>query len=112
MLFLHGQTTHDPTLSPEDIQNVIGEYQAWSRKMREAGSLLDGDKLADDGGLVLRGAGETFTVTDGPMAESKEVIGGVFQFEARDYDHVAELARACPHLKFGGAIEGRQIDEV
>ena len=30
--------------------------------------------------------------------------------EAADYDQAVELSRDCPHLKFGGWIEVRQVD--
>jgi hypothetical protein len=47
-------------------------------------------------------------VTDGPYAEAREVIGGLFIVEAGDYDEVVALSQDCPHLEFG-TIEIRQI---
>jgi hypothetical protein len=47
-------------------------------------------------------------VTDGPYAEGREVIGGLFIVDAKSYDEVVALCRDCPHLDFG-AIEIREI---
>ncbi len=52
------------------------------------------------------------SVVDGPFAETKEVIGGYFILEAKDYAEAAELSKSCPHLAFGGKIELRQIESM
>ena len=50
-------------------------------------------------------------VTDGPYAEVKEVVGGYFLIRASSYDVAVEIARTCPHLRYGGRIEVRQVDD-
>jgi hypothetical protein len=44
----------------------------------------------------MRRASESTSVTDGPYAEAREVIGGLFVIEARDYDEVIQLCSDCP----------------
>ena len=112
MLLLHERTGEGGDLSPEEIQGVIQKYRDWSQRMGEAGKLVGGDKLTDDDGKVLRPDGGGVAVTDGPYAETKEVIGGYFQIEAGDYAEAVEISKTCPHLAFGGGIEIRQVDEV
>ena len=56
----------------------------------------------------MKGAGSA-RVTDGPYAEAREVIGGVFIVEAKNYDEVVELSKDCPHLDFG-TIEIREVE--
>ena len=112
ILFLHERTTLDESMSPEEIQSVISEYQAWSQEMGDAGRMLGGQKLTSDSGRLLTGFESSLTVTDGPMAEAKEVIGGFFEIEAATYDEAVDVAQSCPHLKFGGTIELRQIDQI
>ena len=51
----------------------------------------------------------TTKVTDGPYAEAREVIGGLFIIEANSYDEIVELSKDCPHLDFG-SIEIREVD--
>jgi len=112
MLLLRERTTDEANMSPEEMQAVIREYQAWSQKMGEEGRLLSGEKLTDDDGKILSGSQADFSVTDGPLAEAKEVIGGLFQIKAADYEEAVEISRSCPHLKYGGRIELRQVDSL
>jgi hypothetical protein len=46
-------------------------------------------------------------VTDGPFAETKEVLGGYYLIDARDLDHALEIAKLCP-AAYGG-VEVRPI---
>ncbi len=45
-------------------------------------------------------------VTDGPFAETKEVLGGFYLVECRDADQALELAKLCPNH---GGIEVRGV---
>ena len=96
-------------ISPDQIQAIIQRYVAWRQKVQANGRLVQGHKLTDGAGRVMRGAGGQTRVTDGPYAEAREVIGGLFIIEAKSYDEVVELSRDCPHLDFG-AIEIREVD--
>jgi hypothetical protein len=93
------------------MQAIIERYKAWSAALAAKGHLLGGDKLQDGTGRVLRNSKAQVTVTDGPYAETKEIIGGFFRIEADSYEQAVELARDCPHLAFG-PVEIRQIDVV
>ena len=48
------------------------------------------------------------TVTDGPLIESKEVLGGYWLLEARSKEDVVKWAQRCP-AEEGDTIEIRQI---
>jgi hypothetical protein len=50
-------------------------------------------------------------VTDGPFADTKELLGGVWLLEADDLDAALALARRIPSLRVGGAVEVRPIVE-
>ncbi|MEZ5308355.1 MAG: YciI family protein [Pyrinomonadaceae bacterium] len=110
MLLLHDSTTAMGDLSAEDIQNIIGEYVAWSESMAAKEILRGGEKLMDEGGRHLRKQGDEIRVTDGPYAEVKEALGGFFVVEADSYDEATEIAKTCPHMEYGGWIEIRQVD--
>ena len=107
VLLLHDIGRFD-NLSPEQMQAVIKRYIAWRAKVEKDGRPVMGHKLHDGEGRVMRGAGSAMTVTDGPYAEAREVIGGLFVIDAENYDEVVDLAKDCPHLEFG-AIEIRQV---
>lgn len=112
MLLLHGEPDSFGTMGPEDFQRAIERYRAWSLGLQESGHYVASDKLVDGEGRVLRKVRDTVRVTDGPFAESKEVVGGYFAITAADYDEAVELARDCPHLEYGGSIEVRAIDRL
>ncbi len=113
MLLLHETIDADaPVPSAEEIQSIIAEYVAWREAVADRGQLIGGEKLADEGGKWLVPEGHHTEVTDGPYTEAKEVLGGYFAIQADDYEAAVELAKGCPHLKYGGRIEVRQIDEV
>ena len=54
--------------------------------------------------------GRTLT-TDGPFAETKEVLGGYCFFEADDLDAAIELAARVPAARMGGGVEVRPLVE-
>ena len=93
--------------SPQEMQQVVQKYMAWTAGLREAGRMLHAERLKSDG-RVVRGAAGKMTVTDGPFAESKEVIGGFWLLEASGYDEVQAFLKDHPHLEVG-TLEVRQI---
>jgi hypothetical protein len=48
-------------------------------------------------------------VTDGPFADTKEVFGGYYLYEADNLDQAIEMAARIPALRFGGTIEVRPV---
>lgn len=112
MLLLHEEPMDYSQFSPEQIQAVIGEYVAWRQKIEADGSFVAGEKLKDEGGRHIGSVNGQLRVTDGPYAEAKEVIGGYFTISAADYDEAVEISKGCPHLKFGGRVELREIEQL
>ena len=76
-----------------------------------------GDRIAELGGRIVAGMAlepsGTATairgdlITDGPFAETKEALAGVFVIEARDLDHALALARLTPIVS--GGVEVRPL---
>ena len=108
ILLLHDSGNFPGDLSPEAIQGIIKRYSEWRARVASNGRLISGHKLRDREGRLLRGKVGSPTVTDGPYAEAKEIIAGLFIIEAPSYDEAAKLASDCPHLEFG-TIEIREI---
>ena len=96
-------------LSPADMQAIIARYTAWSQRLRDAGKLTASQKLRDGSGRVMVRSNGRVLVSDGPHAEAKEVIGGLFVVEADSYDEAVRIANDCPHLHFG-TIEVREVE--
>ena len=93
---------NDPTVlrkrTSEEMQNNHENWDRWLKEGNERGWLVDmGDGLKPEGRLVNAHR----IVTDGPFAESKEVVGGILILEARDLDHAVELMSKHPGVKTG-----------
>ncbi len=112
ILLLH-QNEQGPSMSPEEMQAVIAKYKAWGQRLREAGKFVASDKLEDGTARILRSDAGKVRITDGPFAETKDVIGGYFVIQVANWDEAVEASRDCPHLHFGfGPIEIRRIQVV
>ena len=100
------------TLSPQEMQKVVQKYMNWSEDLRKAGRVVHAEKLRSGEGRVLRGNGGKMAVTDGPYAESKEIIGGFWLIEAGSYDEMLELLASHPHLDGSGTLEVREVEDT
>lgn len=112
LLLLHNNVDQPRPSSPDDIMSMMKAYMAWTDKLRAEGRYQSGQKLTYDAGKTLRQSGGRVAVTDGPYAESKEIVGGFYLITAKDYDEACRVAQTSPHLAYGGRIEVRQIDEM
>ncbi len=93
--------------SPERMQQMMQKWMAWMKELGEQGHLKDrGQPLELTGKLVK---GKQKTVTDGPFAEAKDVVGGYTLIEARDLEQAVELSKGCPIFENEGAVEVRPV---
>ncbi|HUZ71724.1 MAG TPA: YciI family protein [Stellaceae bacterium] len=112
ILLLHQDLARPRPGSPDEFASMTKDYMAWADKIRAEGRLNGGEKLTDDPGKVIRTRAGRTAVTDGPYAESKELVGGYFIISAKDYAEACRLAEDNPHLKYGGRIEVREIEKM
>ena len=97
----------DPDVSPEEIQSAIDRFYVWHEGLVAEGRMKAGQRLAREGRIVSKRA-----VTDGPYAESKEMIGGYWFIVADSLEEAAELAAGNPCLACGLVSEIRPIESV
>ena len=103
-MFLHRGGNCTQERSPEEMQQAMVAMGEWIGNGQRAGWLLDaGDGLKGDGKVVRPDR----TVTDGPFAESKELVGGYCMVEATDLAAATDLALSMPQT--GGTIEVREM---
>jgi hypothetical protein len=105
-LFVYrGGNDAEAQMAPEQMQQVMQKWGAWIGEAMQKGWMVDpGDGLLPEG-RVVRGK----VVKDGPFVESKEIVGGYSVVEAPTIDAAAELAKGCPALLYGGAVEVRTL---
>lgn len=92
-----------PGLEAEVMKGHMAFGESHGAKLA-GGNALQGTDTAT---TIRQGAGGDFTVTDGPFAESKEVLGGYYLFEAADLDEAIAIAKDIP-MPFGG-VEVRPV---
>jgi hypothetical protein len=74
--------------------------------LQERNAMRGGKELALAGNATtLRQNGETVSITDGPFAETSEVLGGFYLIEAADLDEAIAFARQVPE----GVVEIRPV---
>jgi hypothetical protein len=108
MFMIPNVSSDDWTPTPE----TVAAMTRYNRELTEAGVLLslDGLHSVDDAARVSFGAAGP-TVTDGPFAEAKEVVGGYWMIQAKSRAEAVEWARRCPAGN-GDVIEVRQVQEM
>ncbi len=90
--------------SPTQMQEMGAAFKAWVEKYKA--NIVDLGGQLKLGGKIVTPAG----VTDGPYAESKEVVGGFMVIAAESLDRAAEVARECPGVvRPGASVEIREI---
>jgi hypothetical protein len=94
--------------SPQELQARMQKWLVWFKDLEQKGHLaVYGHPLnRTDGGVVRDKKG---TVTDGPYAETKDIVIGFSVVEANDFEQAVKLASACPLLESGGLIEVRPV---
>ena len=109
MFIYRGGRDNLEELSAEQMQQITQKWMDWIQGGVEAGWLIDGgDALIPEGRVV----NPDLSVTDGPFAESKELVGGYSLVEASDFAAACELAKGCPMPSSGGTVEVRELANV
>ncbi len=95
-------------LSPDEQQALTDEYMA----IAQTPGVLGGHQLqGPETATTVRVQGSDTLTTDGPFAETKEVIGGYYLLQADDLDAAIDFAARIPAARMGGAIEVRPVVE-
>jgi hypothetical protein len=95
--------------TPEQAQEAMKAWDAFTNETTEAGAFLGGEGLqAPETATTVRlqQSGEPI-VSDGPFAETKEQLGGYYLLDCKDLDEALEWARKIPMP--GGTVEVRPV---
>lgn len=95
----------DADKSAEDIQQAIDAFYLWHDRMVREGKMRAGQRLAREGRRVSRHG-----VTDGPFAETKEIVGGYWFIFATSLDEATALAAQNPCIACGLSFEIRPLE--
>ena len=95
-------------MPPSELFVAMGKY---NEELIKAGILLAADGLHPSSrGVRVHFSGTSRSVTDGPFAETKELVAGFWLWEVRSMEEAVEWVRRCPNPHVGDSdIEIRPI---
>lgn len=90
------------TVPEDELNAMMDACLSYDDELRSKGHFAGGEALQGSrtAKTLSWKKGKVF-VTDGPYAETKEVLGGILILEARDMDHAVELMSKHPGVKVG-----------
>lgn len=102
-------------LPAPELEAIVSRCPAYDADLRASGHLVAlGSLQSPRASVSVRPRHGSASVTDGPFAETKEQIGGVFIIEARDLNEAIRIASKHPaaHLgeEIGWGVEVRPMD--
>jgi hypothetical protein len=93
-------------------EEVLTEMNRYNEELVKAGVMLAGEGLHPSSkGARVRFSGAERTVTDGPFAETKELIAGFWLIQAKSMDEAIEWVKRAP-FDGGAEVEVRQVFEA
>jgi len=101
---------HDPNEEPSP--EILEGHFAFAREVRQRNAYVTSEALAGvETAKTLRVRGGKPLSTDGPFAETKEVLGGYYVLDCRDFDEALEYAAKIPTADTG-SVEIRPVLNV
>ena len=109
MLLLYSAPGSGPEPGSAEHQQEMQAWFAYSDALSKAGALVAGEPLQDveTATTVRVRSGDTVT-SDGPFAETKEVLGGFYLLDVETRDEAHAWAAKCPLAPYG-TVEVRPL---
>ena len=105
MMIFRNEKNDNPKPSPEQMQAMIKQWQDWIGGIAAQDKFVATNALGFEGKTVNADA----TITDGPYAELKEIVGGYLICKAESLNDAIKLVDGCPTLLIGGKVEVRDV---
>jgi hypothetical protein len=103
LLFYNPPASEIPAAQREaTIAQMLKDMMAWREELQRAGVFRTSLRLAGvEAATSLRRQGDRALASDGPFAETKEILGGFALIECADLDEALGWAKRCPLLRIG-----------
>jgi hypothetical protein len=110
MLVCYNDEKHWDTLSVSEQDRIVGECVAYADGLSRSGHLRASGRLRPTTtAKTVRGGRGGAMITDGPFAETKEVLAGYYLITCKDFEEAVAIAARNPKLPSGGSIEVRPL---
>ena len=112
LLLIYGQEPHADGKPSAEGQALMKEYMEFTQSIRDSGNYKGGNPLqpVSTATSVRVRDGKTL-LTDGPFAETAEILGGYYLVEAANLDEATAIAARIPGARMG-TIEVRPIMSI
>ena len=109
LLLINDDESQWGSMSEDERNGVYAEYGRYTQDLQSRGILVGANQLqpGSTATVVHVEDGKTIT-TDGPFAETKEVLGGYYLIDVETLDEALEWAAKIPSARYGH-IEVRPI---
>ncbi len=109
MLLIYNPPGDWSSVPADEQKRVMDAWFAYTDELRSAGKMVAGDALQpiETATSIRVRDGETLT-TDGPFAETKEVLGGYYLIDVETLDEALEWGAKCPGAHYG-TVEVRPV---
>ena len=112
MLLIYVDDAMVDALPPGQFDGMMRDCLSHADDLKTEGSLLESQQLEPTKtAKSLRNRGGRLTVTDGPFAEAKEVLGGFNIIEAENMDEAIRIASSFPWSRIG-CVEVRPVRDI
>ncbi|HEY7234447.1 MAG TPA: YciI family protein [Gemmatimonadaceae bacterium] len=99
-------------LPPGQFDSMMRNCISHADELQSDGCLIESQQLeAVSTAKSIRNRGGRLTITDGPFAEAKEVLGGFNLIEAENMDEAVRIAESFPWSKIG-CVEVRPVRDM
>jgi hypothetical protein len=111
LMLIYGPQWDSSGSSPEEMEAVMEEWTNYTADLLKQGVSEGGEALEPTStATTVRVRDGERTTTDGPFAETNEVLGGYYLLNCKNLDEAIEVAAQCPGARTG-SIELRPITE-
>lgn len=111
LLLIYGPEWDSSGMTPDQIEESMNEWTDYTADLLRRGVSEGGEALEPTNtATTVRVRNDETMTTDGPFAETNEVLGGFYLINCKDLDEAIEIAAKCPAAR-QGSIELRPITE-
>ncbi len=112
MFLIYSAEESCPAPGTAEFDALMAGYGAFTKEVQDAGILKEGAPLQGvDTATTVRVRNGKSDTTDGPFAETKEVLGGYYILDCKNLDEALSYAAKIPSAAFG-SIEVRPVMEM
>jgi hypothetical protein len=102
LLLMYADESIDSKFSKEELQAAAKTWAEFRQGMSASGVLISSGGVPDVANVTtVRVRNDKTMITDGPFAETHELLGGYFVVDCKDLDEAIRWAEKIPTAKYG-----------